>query len=65
MIHLATAAPGIRPDIIPCDIISCFFYEHDIVLEPLPVVGGRAGKLEKPGLGVALDPDAVDRFRVR
>jgi muconate cycloisomerase len=65
MIHLAIAAPGIRPDIIPCDIISCFFYEHDIVLEPLPVVGGRAGKLERPGLGVELDPDAVERFRVR
>jgi muconate cycloisomerase len=65
MIHLAIASPGIRPDILPCDIISCFFYERDIVLEPLPVVGGRAGKLERPGLGVDLDPDAVDRFRVR
>lgn len=65
MIHLAIAAPGIRPDIIPCDIISCFFYEHDIVQESLPVVGGLAGKLERPGLGVELDPDAVDHFRVR
>lgn len=65
MIHLALAAPGIRPDVLPCDIISCFFYEHDIVQEPLPVVAGLAQPLERPGLGVNLDLDAIERFRVR
>jgi muconate cycloisomerase len=64
MIHLAVASPGVRPDILPCDIISRFFYTHDIVQEPLPVEGGVAHAIERPGLGVALDPDAIERCRV-
>lgn len=63
MIHLAIAHPGIRPEIIPCDIISRFFYEADIVQEPLPVEGGIARRIDAPGLGVALDRAAVSRFR--
>src|SRR5690606_14579383 len=64
MIHLAAASPGIRPDVLPCDIISRFFYAHDIIAEPLPVSGGRAGLLERPGLGVELDEKAIARCRV-
>lgn len=63
MIHLAVAHPGIRPDLIPCDIISRFFYEGDIVQEPLPVAGGSARRIDRPGLGVDLDRAAVSRFR--
>ncbi len=65
MIHLAIAAPGIRPEVLPCDIISCFFYDHDIVRESLPVAGGIAHRLDRPGLGVELDREAIARFRVR
>ena len=64
MIHLAIAAPGIRPDVLPCDIISKFFYSHDIVSAPLPVDAGWARPLTEPGLGVELDQAAIARFRV-
>lgn len=64
MIHLAISQPAIRPDVVPCDIISRFFYEGDIVSEPLPVAGGVAHRLEGPGLGVELDREAIARYRV-
>jgi L-alanine-DL-glutamate epimerase-like enolase superfamily enzyme len=34
------------------------------VAEPLPVAGGIAHRLEGPGLGVELDLEAVERYRV-
>jgi L-alanine-DL-glutamate epimerase-like enolase superfamily enzyme len=64
MIHLAVSQPAIRPDIVPCDIISRYFYEQDIVQEPLPVASGVAHRIDKPGLGIELDMTAIERFRV-
>ena len=64
MIHLALSQPAIQPEVLPCDIISCFFYERDIVQEPLPVQGGIAHRIDKPGLGVDLDMEAIVRYRV-
>jgi muconate cycloisomerase len=64
MIHLAISQVGVRPEIVPCDIISRFFYVQDIVAEPLPVEAGMAWPIEKPGLGVDLDPEAIARYRV-
>ncbi|HYI25752.1 MAG TPA: enolase C-terminal domain-like protein, partial [Thermomicrobiales bacterium] len=64
MIHLALAHPGIRPEVVPCDIISRFFYAGDIVQEPLPVEAGVAHRIDKPGLGVEIDRDAMARYRV-
>jgi len=64
MIHLGLSQPAIQPDVIPSDIISCFFYERDIIQEPLPVRGGIADRIDAPGLGVTLDMEAVNRFRV-
>lgn len=64
MIHLAISQPAIQSELTPCDIISCFFYERDIVQEPLPVEAGRAYGIERPGLGVSLDWNAIQRYRV-
>jgi muconate cycloisomerase len=65
MIHIGVAHPAISPAEFPCDILSRFFYEGDIVAEPLPVEGGIAHRIDKPGLGVSLDCDALERYRVR
>jgi muconate cycloisomerase len=65
MIHLALACRGISPDEYPCDIIGPLFYEDDILDEPLSLDGGRAVAPHRPGLGVALDDETVDRHRVR
>jgi len=64
MIHLGMATPGIGAEEFPCDILGPFFYESMLLAEPLPITGGQARPLEKPGLGVELDEATVERFRV-
>lgn len=62
MLHLALAHRGIVPDRYPCDIIGPFFYEEDILKEPLKLDGGTARASDRPGLGVELDEDMVRRY---
>lgn len=64
MIHLGLATPAIAAEDFPCDILSPFYYEGTILQEPLPITAGTAKPLERPGLGVALDMEQVNRFRV-
>lgn len=64
MIHLAMSSPGIDAETFPCDILGPFFYESDILAEPLPISAGAARPLERPGLGVELDEALVNRYRV-
>ncbi len=64
MIHLAMATTGIGAEEFPCDIIGPFYYETDLLTEPLLLVGGQARPNERPGLGAELDMDRVERFRV-
>ena len=65
MVHFALASRGITAEEFPCDIIGPFFYEDDIVREPLPIKPGEARANDKPGLGVALDEEKVERYRVK
>jgi L-alanine-DL-glutamate epimerase-like enolase superfamily enzyme len=64
MIHLAMATPSIAAEEFPCDILGPFFYEDDILAEPLPIQAGKASPFERPGLGVELDEQKVERYRV-
>jgi L-alanine-DL-glutamate epimerase-like enolase superfamily enzyme len=65
MIHLALSAPSIDANTFPCDIIGPLFYEDDILIEPLRIVGGAASAHDKPGLGVELDDSQLEKYRVR
>jgi muconate cycloisomerase len=65
MTHLALATRGVDAETYPCDIIGPLFYEDDIVREPLPIVPGSARVNDKPGLGVELDDEKVERYRVK
>ncbi len=65
MVHLAIASRGIAAEDFPCDIIGPFYYEEDVVLEPLPIRPGEARPNAKPGLGVTLDEEKVERYRVK
>jgi L-alanine-DL-glutamate epimerase-like enolase superfamily enzyme len=65
MIHLAMATQGIGAEDYPCDILGPFFYEDMLLKEPLPIKGGEARPLEQPGLGVELDEQKVEHYRVR
>ena len=64
MIHLAISTPGIGAEDFPCDILGHLFYQDDLLLEPLPLEGAEARAPERPGLGVELDPDKVERYRL-
>lgn len=63
MVHLAMAARGITAEEFPCDIIGPFYYEDDIVREPLPIQPGKAMPNSKPGLGIELDDEKVKRYQ--
>jgi len=65
MIHLAMATTGIGAEAFPCDILSPFYYEADLLAEPLPIQAGKARPFEQPGLGVALDDDKVEYHRLK
>jgi muconate cycloisomerase len=65
MTHLALATRGIAAEEYPCDIIGPFYYEDDIVREPLPIRPGEARANERPGLGIELDEEKVERYRSR
>ena len=65
MVHLGLASRGIVPEEYPCDIIGPFYYADDVVAEPLPIIPGSARSNGKPGLGIELDPDKVEKYRVK
>lgn len=64
MVHLVLATHNVAAEEFPCDIIGPLFYEDDIVKEPLPIVPGQARANEKPGLGVELDEEKIQKYRV-
>lgn len=65
MAHLAMATWAVGAEEFPCDILTPFYYEGDVVAVPIPIVGGSATAPDRPGLGVELDPEQVERYRVR
>lgn len=64
MIHVGLATPGVDAEGLPCDILSSFFYEGNLLTEPLPIRAGAATIGDGPGLGITLDDKKVARYRV-
>jgi L-alanine-DL-glutamate epimerase-like enolase superfamily enzyme len=64
MIHLAMASAGVRAEEFPCDIIGPFYYEDDLLREPLRLGNGNARPHDAPGLGVELDDEKVRQYTV-
>lgn len=62
-IHFAMAAPGLADAIVPCDIISTFYYTDEILTQPLPIRAGWAEPPPGPGLGVEIDKEKLERYR--
>jgi L-alanine-DL-glutamate epimerase-like enolase superfamily enzyme len=57
----AAAAAGCT---LPSDIIGAVLREDDLIVEPIHIENGFAHPPTKPGLGVELDLDAVEHYRV-
>jgi muconate cycloisomerase len=64
MTHLAIACSGITAEEFPCDIIGPFYYQDDIVCNPLPILAGRAEVKNLPGLGIEVDEDKIRKYQV-
>lgn len=65
MIHLAMSTPAIDAEAFPCDIIGPLCYQDDLLRKPLNIVPGKAFPPEGPGLGVELDEEKLEQYRVR
>lgn len=60
--HLAATLPGLT---LASDACGFLYHSHDILTEPLEVMGGRLVAPTAPGLGVSVDEDAIDHFRMK
>ena len=60
-LHMCAAGPGLTR---PSDIVGFWAKEDDCVVEDVPVVDGTVAVPDGPGLGITLDMDAVERYRV-
>lgn len=60
MVHLAAAMPNASLSHVSLYILL----EHSLLAEPLDIRDGQAKVPERSGLGIVLDMDAVERYRV-
>jgi muconate cycloisomerase len=65
MAHLGLSSKAVTAETYACDIIGPFYYEDDILRDPLPLKGGEARVHDRPGLGAELDDAKVEKYRVR
>jgi muconate cycloisomerase len=56
----AAAAVGCR---LPCDMIGHLLRQDDLIVEPIRLEDGYALVPNRPGLGVELDREALERYR--
>jgi muconate cycloisomerase len=61
-LHQAVAAPSC---VWPSDIFGRMIREHDLLKQPLRIDPPYAFVPEGPGLGVQLDPAAIERYRIK
>ena len=59
-LHLAASSPAVT---WPSDLVGPLVYTSDVVMEPWRWRDGRLGVPTGVGLGVTLDPEAVDALR--
>jgi muconate cycloisomerase len=65
MLHLACAVPAIDSQTYPADILGPLYHETDLLKKPLELGPEFARLPHGPGLGVELDDNLVERFRVK
>ena len=60
-IHLGVAAPQINH---PCDLVGSTYFKDDIIEEKIPFNDGYVYSIDSPGLGVSLDWNKINRYRL-
>ena len=64
MLHLACAVPNLDSATYPADILGPHYHETDLLTEPLALGPDGARVPHGPGLGIELDEEQLNRFRV-
>lgn len=64
MLHVAAAFPEIDTETFPADTIGPFYHESDLITEPLDLGPPNAKIPDGPGLGVTLDEEQLNQWRV-
>ncbi len=60
-LHLGAALPNA---VYPCDLLGPKLHAADVASEPLTIAAGQGIAPEAPGLGVELDRDVLEQYRV-
>lgn len=63
--HLIVATPNLQVEKYPGDIHGPAYYETRIVKDPLYIAGPITRLTDRPGLGVEVDWDVVESFRMK
>jgi len=64
-VNLACVIPVTTPDAEQTGRVGGIYYKDDIVAEPFELEDGAVRVPQKPGLGVELDEDKVERYRIK
>jgi L-alanine-DL-glutamate epimerase-like enolase superfamily enzyme len=64
MLHLACAIKNVESETYPADILGPHYHECDLLAEPLDLSFAGACVPDGPGLGVTLNEERLDYFRV-
>lgn len=64
MLHLIAATPNLRVDLYPGDCLGPFYHEVSIAREPIRIDGPFTTLTPGPGLGIEVDWETVDRYRI-
>jgi L-alanine-DL-glutamate epimerase-like enolase superfamily enzyme len=60
-VHLGVSMTNL---VDPCDACGVIYHTTDVVMEPFQIRDGQIWPPDRPGLGVTLDMDALEYFRV-
>lgn len=64
MVHLGVVYEGINDNMYPSDIIGPLYHEEDIITDPLSYKSGAIIPPEGPGLGVNIDEEKLQFFKL-
>jgi len=64
MLHFIVSTPNMQVERYPGDCLGPFYHEFSIAKNPLPIAGPHITLHERPGLGIEVDWDVVNRNRI-
>ena len=64
MLHFIVATPNMRVELLPGDCLGPSYYETSLAKYPIRIEGSLTTLASAPGLGIDLDWELVERYRI-